>query len=424
MSDTRDLLRSAVEGFEPTADAFERVLVRSDRKRRNARVAAGIVGVAIFVLAALGLARLLESERTTGLPPTNGRWVVFSALHLDPDPDAPQVSRGQNLNLYVSDGEGAARLLVGTEGGTTTRHCPAFSADGAMLAWGEKAEWTSAGGEVVISGFAPSGQLRGEEIRVRIPTIPSHFPPPCPTWSPVGRRLAVFAPHEGLLVVQADGSTRSIDIDAFRGLDELSRLEWSPDGSQIAVLPDADSTPWVVPVDGGAPVHLTGFAGDEQPGSIAWTDGGSLVVAGSRGPLGLDTGPLGLETDPFVKVLDISTGAVSEVPLPTAWDVSQSVFIVSAVGNDRFVVLGDSTPPDLLDLQGHSTTLGDLEYEPAGSMSLSPDGKQLLYVTIDPNSGAQALVVVPLDGGEATRYSPWTPRGFGDQYSTFAWQPG
>ncbi len=107
MSDTRDLLRSAVEDFEPAPDAFERVLVRRDRKRRNARVAAGIVGVAIFVLAALGLARLLESERTTGLPePTNGRWVVFSALHLDPDPDAPQVSRGRDLNLYVSDGDG------------------------------------------------------------------------------------------------------------------------------------------------------------------------------------------------------------------------------------------------------------------------------------------------------------------------------
>ena len=120
MSDTRDLLRPAVEGFEPAADAFERVLVRRDRKRRNARVAAGILGVAIFALAALGLARLLESERTTGPPeptqPTNGRWVVFSALHLDPDPDAPQVSRGQDLNLYVSDGDGTARLLVGAEG--------------------------------------------------------------------------------------------------------------------------------------------------------------------------------------------------------------------------------------------------------------------------------------------------------------------
>ena len=289
MSDTRDLLRSAVEDFEPAPDAFERVLVRRDRKRRNARVAAGIVGVAIFVLAALGLARLLETERTTGLPePTNGRWVVFSALHLNPDPDAPQVSRGQDLNLYVSDGEDTARLLLGTEGGTTTRHCPAFSADGTVLAWGEKTEWTSAGGEVVISGFAPTGQLRGEEIRVQIPTIPPNAAPPCPMWSPVGRRLVVFAPREGLLVVQADGSTRPIDIDAIRRLDERSPLEWSPDGSQIAVLPDS-STPWVLPVDGGAPVHLTEFARDEQPESIAWTDGGSLVVAGSRGPLGLDT---------------------------------------------------------------------------------------------------------------------------------------
>lgn len=426
MSDTRDLLRSAVEDFEPAPDAFERVLVRRDRKRRNARVAAGIVGVAIFALAAFGLVRLLGSERTTGLPeptlPTNGRWVVFSALHLDPDPDAPQVSRGQDLNLYVSDGDGTARLLVGTEGSSTTRHCPAFSPDGALLAWGEKGERTVAGGEVVISGFAPSGQLRGEEIRISIPTIPPFFGPPCPTWSPVGQRLAVFAPREGLLLVQADGSTRSIDIEAFRGLDELSRLEWSPDGSHVAVLPYSD-TPWVVPVDGGAPVHLTEFDGAE-PGSIAWTDDGSLVVAGSRGPLGLDTGPLGLETDPFVDVLDISTGAVSEVPLPTAWDVSEAVFDILSAGSDRFVVMRGWTQPDLLDLQGHVTTLGNLAYRPSSFMSISPDGKQMLYVTIDPNSGAQALVAVPLDGGQPTRYSPWTPRGFGDNYSTFAWQPG
>ena len=427
MSDTRDLLRPAVEDFEPAADAFERVLVRRDRKRRNARVAAGILGVAIFALAALGLARLFESERTTGppgpTPTTNGRWVVFSALHLDPDPDAPQVSRGRDLNLYVSDGDGTARLLVGTEGGTTTRHCPAFSSDGTLLAWGEKTEWTAAGGEVVISGFAPSGQLRGEEIRIPIPTIPPSFGPPCPVWSPVGQRLAVFAPREGLLVVQADGTTRSIEVEAFRRLDEVVRFEWSHDGSQVALLPFSD-TPWVVPVDGGAPVHLTEFDRNELPGSIAWTDDGSLVVAGSRGPLGLDTGPLGLETVPFVKVVNISTGAASDVPLPTAWDVSESVFILSAAGDDRFVALRELTRPDLLDLQGNVTTLGDLEYEPASFMSLSPDGTQMLYVTIDPNSGAQGLVAVPLDGGEPTRYSPWTPRGFGDNYSTFTWQPG
>lgn len=421
MSDTRDLLRPAVKGFEPAPDALERVLVRRDRKRRNARVAAGIVGVAIFAIAALGLARVLESERTGGPPeptqPTNGRWVVFSALHLDPDPDAPQVSRGQDLNLYVSDGDGAARLLVGAEGSTTTRHCPAFSADGTLLAWGEKRGAAVAGGEVVISGFAPSGQLRGAEIRVSIPTIPPHFGPPCPAWSPVGQRLAVFAPREGLLLVEADGRTRSIRVEAFRGLDELSHLnlEWSPDGSRIAVLPYSD-TPWVIPVDGGAPLHLTEFDGREQPGPVAWTaDGRSLVVTGSRGPLDLDT-------NPFVSAVNISTGDVSEVPLPTAWRGGGGVEILSA-GQDRFVVMQGGRL-HLLDLRGHVTTLWSLGFEPASIVSTSPDGEQLLYVTIDPNSGAQALVAVPLDGSDTTRFSPWTPRGFGDNYSTFTWQPG
>jgi hypothetical protein len=49
LSDTRELLQRGVEGFEPLPDAFERVLVRHDRKRRNQRVAAGVVGIALFV---------------------------------------------------------------------------------------------------------------------------------------------------------------------------------------------------------------------------------------------------------------------------------------------------------------------------------------------------------------------------------------
>ena len=51
MSDTRELLRRGVEGFEPMPDAFERVLVRRDRKRWNQRIKAGAVGIAVFVAA-------------------------------------------------------------------------------------------------------------------------------------------------------------------------------------------------------------------------------------------------------------------------------------------------------------------------------------------------------------------------------------
>lgn len=64
MSDTRELLRRGLEGFEPMPDAFERVLVRRDRKRRNRRVAAGALALAIGLAGILAFVGALRSERT------------------------------------------------------------------------------------------------------------------------------------------------------------------------------------------------------------------------------------------------------------------------------------------------------------------------------------------------------------------------
>jgi hypothetical protein len=76
VSETKELLRRGVGEFEPMPDAFERVLARRDRKRRNQRVTAGVLGIAVFALAAIGFVRLLGSERgpvigpATSPPPT------------------------------------------------------------------------------------------------------------------------------------------------------------------------------------------------------------------------------------------------------------------------------------------------------------------------------------------------------------------
>ena len=51
MSDLRSTLERGVGGTMPPADGFERMLRRGDRKRRNQRVAAGLVGIAVFVAA-------------------------------------------------------------------------------------------------------------------------------------------------------------------------------------------------------------------------------------------------------------------------------------------------------------------------------------------------------------------------------------
>lgn len=400
-------------------DAFERVLVRRDRKRRNQRVAAGILGIAVFALAVIGLVRLLVSETTPARPeptqPWNGRWVVFSALHLDPDPDAPRASRGEKFNLYVAGPDGAARLLVGTEGDKTTRVCPTFSPDGSLLAYGEKKGNASTRGAIVVTGFTTSGELQGPEIRIPVPT-PAFFPPPCPTWAPIGQRLAVFVPRQGVMFAEADGTTRLVRFGPTE--DEVSGLEWSPDGSQVAVLlwpSSLSETLWVVPADDGAPRPLGEFGTYGEADTIAWAaDARSVVVGGSK-------------DRPFVKVVDVATGGLSDVPLPETWEGSGFLQMVST-GTDRFLVMrvgAQWLAPVLLDLQGNVTPIEDLEYLPTSFISVSPDGTQMLYVTNDPTppSQGQALVAVPLDGGEPMRYSPWTPQGFGDNYSTFAWQP-
>jgi hypothetical protein len=51
MSDVRTMLELGVGGATPPPDGFERMLRRRDRKRRNQRITAGAVGIAVFVAA-------------------------------------------------------------------------------------------------------------------------------------------------------------------------------------------------------------------------------------------------------------------------------------------------------------------------------------------------------------------------------------
>ena len=51
MSDVRTILERGIGGATPPPDGFERMLRRRDRKRRNQRIAAGVVGIAVFAVA-------------------------------------------------------------------------------------------------------------------------------------------------------------------------------------------------------------------------------------------------------------------------------------------------------------------------------------------------------------------------------------
>jgi hypothetical protein len=59
----RERFEEAFKLFDRPEPAWERLVRRRDRKRRNQRVAAGVLGIAVFALAVIGFVRLLGSER-------------------------------------------------------------------------------------------------------------------------------------------------------------------------------------------------------------------------------------------------------------------------------------------------------------------------------------------------------------------------
>src|SRR3989304_2764491 len=81
MPNVAELLERESRTVDLDPGDFERLTRRRDRKRRNQRVAAGVLGIAVFALAAIGFARLLGSAGTpAGNPdsPFEGTWVSTS----------------------------------------------------------------------------------------------------------------------------------------------------------------------------------------------------------------------------------------------------------------------------------------------------------------------------------------------------------
>ena len=94
MSDTRELLRRGVEGFEPMPDALERVLRRRDRKRRNQRLAAGIVGLSLFVSAVWVVTSggSFDRTETPAVPGGSETGTKETGPSVAPDPFAEGIS--------------------------------------------------------------------------------------------------------------------------------------------------------------------------------------------------------------------------------------------------------------------------------------------------------------------------------------------
>ena len=322
MSYERDLVDRAVQVLVPAEPTFEGLLRRRDRKRRNQRLAAGALGLAIGIGAVvLGSAYLRSAGRdqTADWPNpsvTATPLVRPGEILLDP------YASGDNPTYVIARdvATGAERIVAGCEGGCRLLTPFDASADGGWLAYhlancaeGECGPADPRGGlwvvgaqgppRFVAAGFldapwswAPSGaQLAyadGPDVilldpatfeRTRIVTAAGVVR--TLAWGPDGRSIAysVEPPFTGasdpgsfgVIVLRSGGEPEQVsDATGVEG------MTWSPDGSALLldrVLSDRSLIEVVAVDEAGEQVLVEGPM-HEGPGAPAWSPDGSRIA--------------------------------------------------------------------------------------------------------------------------------------------------
>ena len=223
MNDTRRLIERVGERAPFPEDAFGRMLRRRDRKRRNQRLAAAGVGVAVFV----AMIAFLLSENPFGR----------SLKPAVPTPSAGTALIGNGeitINTYPGNGEGLqaidpaggqAHVLVPCTDPCYAIGGVAWSPDGTRLAYNQ-----SSYEDPGMNGIYLLDVGTGESARL------THCGDGCPrgqgglAWSPDGSQIAYSG--GGIFVMDADGSDRRVIPNG--PVQEPGGIAWSPDGTRIA----------------------------------------------------------------------------------------------------------------------------------------------------------------------------------------------
>jgi WD40 repeat protein len=232
--------------------------------------------VLIIAVTALLLAGMLAGLAALGAfrddaPASNG-WVAFVV----------------EADIYlVREGE-AARRIIGSDSDGLDQICPAFSPDGRRLAHGEGDETGYRDAALVISDLDAEGNA-SEALRI---DVSGTLDPPCAAWSADGRRLAFGVPltSPGNPDRSAAGSEVWVATVADGHVEVLSDLlatdlEWSPDGSQLAIASgQTDLVPGQSLRDGSIHLYdadsgdIRTLVGPSGVGDLTWSPDGSRIA--------------------------------------------------------------------------------------------------------------------------------------------------
>jgi Tol biopolymer transport system component len=355
----QESVERAAERFKAPDGSLERLIRRRDRKRRNQRIAAGVVGIAVFVAAVWvvttgGAFDGTQTPASSGATTPSVAPIPTNAPAVEPTPapsaggsvtTAPWVGASEipvadyvidlNTGAMTPLPDAIIRSSMGKLAIDAQTHY-AVSPDGTQLAY-----VGNVGGnpQIFIAGIDGSGIRRVSS------------PPPgadWPAWSPDGTMIAYEGGGDLLVLdVYTGESTQVAEAVAFSGYG----LQFTPDGSSLVYTgggPDGGAAMLTVPLAGGqSPIW---FGGGHR--GIGYAGSGSLSPDGSLVPF------MGNE--------------------------------VGGPGALRFMVNADGT--ELRSMRGRGSN-------PAGMWS--PDGSRI--VALEPDRSHGRIIVIDVVTGDAVQ---------------------
>ena len=275
MPSLSDLLERECHTVDLEPNSFERLIRRRDRKRRNQRIAAGVVGLAVFLAVALILGTVGLSDRTQGPdggsetgPAETGPAEAGPAETGPSEAIGPIPKTDYLLDLDTGRMTPLPERIVGAGPGVTGEY--AVSPDGSKLAYARPGD--NGERQVFVANVDGTGieQVTNEDQAM------------LPEWSPDGSKIAYVAyVGDDMNIFVLDLSTgSSTQVTSYTWPTHPVRVAFSADGGSVLYNAyDEELAPsarggwigiWMVPAVGGESVRVShdGYGAQFSPDGL------------------------------------------------------------------------------------------------------------------------------------------------------------